>query len=289
MIRNPRAAVSVAIGGALVAVCALAAARQGPAGSAPDAPKAAAPRQVRTWTIEYDEAVHSDKTGEGSAKVVKVTTDEGTVLHAQVFTWNDKTKTAHASGDLRMTDPQADAVGTEAEIQYARDKKLVILKGMVHLTLKPKEKDGPQGGAAAAKDAGASEEDHSAAALRRYPVEITCDRLEYRYARDVKHAVLTGSFKAVQKLPDKTRTLLADKAEWFGVEEKIVLHGPVHWEDTKGQTGDTKSDVTVFTKEGDERLQTSRGKITMPVDEDEEKPAAAPPEKAKGAPPGSKS
>lgn len=287
---------TLAVGAALLAVsCALAVARQNPPAQpahAPDVPRPAKP--AHTWTIEYEEAVHSDKTGEGSAKNVVVTTDEGTVLHAKDFTWNDKTKVAHASGDLRMTDPQADAVGADAEIQYARDKKLVIMTGGVHITLKPKEKGAPKAGsskpAAAAPSSAqqkpdAPSDEDTVATSRRYPVEVTCDRVEYQYAQAVKHAVLTGSFKAVQKLPDKTRTLRAEKAEWFGVEEKIILHGPVHWEDTRGQTGDTKNDVTIFTKEGDERLQTTGGKITIPVDEDEEKPATGTTGDKAGSPP----
>ncbi len=306
----PISRASVAIGAALLLTGTLAAARQDGAAKAPVAPAApAAAKQPRMWTIEYEEAVHSDKTGEGSAKVVKVTTDEGTVLHSLVFTWNDKTKIAKASGDLTMTDPQADATATEAEIQYAKDKKLVIMTGAVHVTLKPKEKEAPAAGGSPApapaapgaakatepaKKGEPGKDGETAAEARRHPVDVTCERLEYSYARTVKHAVLTGSFKAVQKLSDKTRTLYAEKAEWFGVEEKVILRGPVHWEDTKGQKGDTNNDVTIYTKEGDERLQTKGGKITMPVDDEEEKPAAgaggekgkmAPPPEQGGAPP----
>ncbi len=78
----------------------------------------------------------------------------------------------------------------------------------------------------------------------------------------------------VQKLSDKTRTLTAQHAEWFGREEKIVLYPPVHFEDTKGSSGDATGEVEVFTKEGDERYITKQsGTIQFRVDdEDEDQP-----------------
>ena len=80
-------------------------------------------------------------------------------------------------------------------------------------------------------------------------------------------------FKVVQKLSDKTRTLTANHAEWFGLEDKVVLHGPVHVEDTKGLKADTKDEVVLFVKEGQERMLMKGGTATLPQDDDDEKPA----------------
>jgi hypothetical protein len=108
---------------------------------------------------------------------------------------------------------------------------------------------------------------------RNYPAIITCDKAEYYYAKDKKHGILTGNFKVVQKLPKKTRTLTAEHGEWFGKDEKIILYPPVHLEDTEGTDFDPVGEVTLHTKEGEEKVSMPHGgtgKIVV-KDEEEEK------------------
>jgi hypothetical protein len=58
-----------------------------------------------------------------------------------------------------------------------------------------------------------SEEQSEVEQAKRYPVDATCDDLEYFYRRKV--AYLRGNIKAVQQLPEgRTRTLYADEAEY---------------------------------------------------------------------------
>ena len=270
--------------GMVAAFCACAAVPQ-------STPKAAsnrqdtAPKKAEIVEVSGENIIQNESTGEGSARNIEIIDDQ-TVIHADQGRWNTKQRVAHMTGNLSLKDPQADGTADAAQVYYARSKRLVILTGHVQLTIKPrKEQEQPssvapvssQNGGGGAQP-GTDEEDRESP--RKYPAVVTCDRAEYHYDRNVKYALLTGHFKVTQALPDKTRSLTADHAEWWGKEERVLLHGPVHIEDTKGMNGDTSGDVTLYTTEGDERLMMQKGTIRMPVEDTEEseaKPAPAPP------------
>lgn len=248
----------------------------------------------RPWRLEFDEFFHSDATGKGEATDVVATSDHDTVIRTDLFRWDEKARTAQATGNLHMSDDQAEGTADKADIEYGRGKRLMILTGHVQLTLKPR-KDAESGSAQSAgsneaqaadgsgrqtvaKTDGVTREEDETAGLREYPIEVTCDRVEYQYARDKRHAVLTGSFRAVQKLKDYTRTLVAERAEWFGNEERIVLSGPVRLEDTKGRKGETPEDVTIYTRKGQESIKLRKGTYSIPA-EDDETPTTTPPDR----------
>lgn len=241
----------------------------------------------RTLQITGVGLVHSDATGLGEAKDVELV-DGDTILKGDSAKWNMKTETAETIGHLLMTDPRADATGDKAEIQFGKSKRFVVLTGGVKITVKPKsEENAPaapnqpmpvevkNGKAVAGENAG--KEDDS---VRKHPAVVTCDKAEYWYSKTKKYAILSGSFKVVQTLTDKTRTVTAHHAEWFGKEDKLVLHAPVHFEDTKGQKGDPVGDVVVYTAEGNEKLEVP-GKVILQIklDEDEDEEAAPPSDK----------
>jgi len=288
---------SFLVGIALLALTAYAAWPQNKAPKETTSPAPQESGKARFFLIDADSATYSDATGLGEAKkVVATDPDEGTVVRCDLWKWNEKKKIAEASGNLLVNDPEVDVTGERADVYYARSKRLVVLTGNVRITIKPRkseEETSPQrpnapapvavrnGKASVAPTNPEDEAEESVAKAREHPALVTCDKVEYHYARNKKYAVLTGNFKVTQQLPDKTRTLTARHAEWFGLEDRLVLHGPVHGEDTKGMKFDTDESVTVFTKEGDERLDGKRLKITFPVEEEEE-PAPPPGEKRPG-------
>lgn len=246
-------------------------------------------RKPVPWNIQFETMERSENTGESDFTGVVAVSDEGTTMHADHWHLNEKTKTAVATGNLKMTDPQADATGKQADIDYNKGKRILVLTGNVEILVKPKkDKNAPAppapaevkvaDGKATVQDPNApkAEDENAPGSARKHPATITCDRLEYEYAKDKKHATLTGSFKVVQKLSDRTRTLTADHAEWFGLEDRILLHPPVHVEETKGlQSFDTNEPVTVFTTEGNERMSVKRGSGVYEVqdeDTEEDKP-----------------
>ncbi len=239
------------------------------------------------WNIKFESWEHNESTGESEFSKVLAVSDEGTTMHSDVWKLNEKTKTAKATGNLQMTDPQADATGKQADVYYAKGKRLLVLTGDVEILVKPKKDKGEpepapgpapvtvQDGKATLKDPNADDEESSGSA-RKHPATITCDKLEYEYAKNRKHALLTGNFKVVQKLSDHTRTLTAGKGEWFGLEDRLLLYPPVHVEDTKGlKEFNTDESVTVFVKEGDERVIAKKGSGVYEVKDepdDEEQP-----------------
>jgi lipopolysaccharide export system protein LptA len=295
---------TVAAAGVLLAVAGLGAWSQA-MDTKPAAPKAQAKSESKKqtpWNIQFESWEHSESSGDNEFTKVVAVSDEGTTIRSDNWRLNEKSKTAVATGNLKMTDPEADATGKKADIDYAKGKRILVLTGDVEILVKPKkDKNQPaepapapgpapvslQDGKATLKDQNESDEENSGS-VRKHPATITCDKLEYEYAKSKKHATLTGNFKVVQKLSDHTRTLTAEHAEWFGLEDRILLHPPVHVEDTKGlESFDTKEPVTVFTKENDERIIAKAGTGIYKVqDEDEDENKAAKPDTdAKPQPP----
>ena len=195
-------------------------------------------------------------------------------------------QTATATGNMSVNDKQADITGEKCVTHFAKSKRLAVVTGSVVILVKPKKENNPQvapaapapvtlnNGKATLQDPPSGAADEGATSARKYPATITCDKLEYQYAKDKKHALLTGNFKVVQKLSDKTRTLTAEHAEWLGLEEKLILYPPVHAEDTKGMIADSKEIVTVLTKEGVEGISMKKGTAVVVVqDDDDELPA----------------
>jgi hypothetical protein len=157
------------------------------------------------------------------------------------------------------------------------------------ITVKPRESQAPPAGdpqpapvavadgkaTVTEKAAKEDEEEGGRARLRRYPVVVRCARAEYLYARDRKRGTLSGGIDAVQTLPDNERRLAAPSAEWFGLEDRLVLKGPVRFEDRKGRKAETEQDVEVLTKEGAEGVRMRQSRYWVPVD-DEPVPAGKP-------------
>jgi lipopolysaccharide export system protein LptA len=279
-VRRPAAGGLCAL--AVVILGSVASARQARVAEPAAKPAAQAEKPAsRPWHITFDELVHNDATGEGEATRVVATSDEDTVVKADLFAWNDKKKTARATGHLSMTDEQADGTADQVDIEYMKAKRLMVLTGNVRLTLKPRKKTVAKDGAetpGGGQTASGSETKPETSDIREYPIEVTCDRVEYEYARSKRHAVLTGRLRATQKLKDYTRTLTAERAEWFGPDEKVVLTGPVRVEDTKGRKGESPEDVIVYTREGQEAIKLRKGTYTMPI-EDEDRPQQGQPPK----------
>ena len=241
--------------------------------------KQPAPKKERVVRVTADVLSHNDATGVGAGKNFTIVDGE-TLVKGDDGKWNQKQKVAEATGNLSMVDPQASGTSKKVIVQYAASKKIVEMVDDVTITVKPRKKaaSGPapvslEGDSARVKN---GEEDSP----RSHPAIITCDRVEYHYARDKKYAKLTGNFKVVQKLKDLTRNVTAKYAEWFGNEDKILLYPPVHFEDTKGQKFDTPQPVTLFTTEGAETIQAKDVVLEFPVeDEEDEKPAPKPNQK----------
>ncbi|MFN3690752.1 MAG: hypothetical protein ACK4UU_07500, partial [Fimbriimonadales bacterium] len=92
---------------------------------------------------------------------------------------------------------------------------------------------------------------------KRYPIDATCDLIEYFYRRKV--AYLRGNIKAVQSLPEgRTRTLLADEAEYDQRAEQLTLKGKVVLDEPDRLRIETALAI-VSLKEGEETVELPQG------------------------------
>lgn len=228
---------------------------------------------VRELVITFDSADLDEANGLAIYKKA-VLIDGDTILHADELKVHRQQKTCDASGNLLITDPQADITGEKATLNYTRSMRTAILTGSVKIILKPR-KAAPTPAPVSVTDNSAkldNSQDTTIASARQNPAIITCDKVVYQYAKEKKQAVLTGAFKVVQKLSDRSRTLTAEHADWFGNDEKVILYAPVHLEDTRGFSGDSAENVTVYTADGKESVKLQKGKATLPVDDEEDLP-----------------
>jgi len=172
----------------------------------------------------------------------------------------DRKRYALATGNLRLEDPRIDIDGKQLEIWYGENQKRARLQNSVRMRVKPRETQPPPAG----------EEESEVEQAKRYPIDATCDDLEYFYRRKV--AYLRGNIKAVQQLPEgRTRTLYADEAEYDQNKETLTLKGKVILDEPDRLRLETALAI-VSLKEGEETVELPRGAkgVFYYTEEDEE-------------------
>lgn len=195
--------------------------------------------------------------------------DGDTEMKAKSAELDNEQQHVVATGDLQMKDPRAELTGDKLEAWL--DEKRAMLTGNVRLLVKPKE-NGEQKPAGDKKpETGTQppdeEEKFTLENVKKYPIVITCDEIEYFYRK--KTANLKGNLKATQTLKNgKIRTLTAQKAEYDQKKEILTLTGNVTIEFEKGKLLTPK--VVVSVKEGDEWFEADPGSGIITVDEEEE-------------------
>ena len=172
----------------------------------------------------------------------------------------DRKRYALATGALRLEDPRIDIDGKQLEIWYGENQKRARLQNSVRMRIKPRQSEPPPEG----------EEESEVEQAKRYPVDASCDDIEYFYRRKV--AYLRGNIKAVQQLPEgRTRTLYADEAEYDQNKETLTLKGRVILDEPDRLRLETELAI-VSLKEGEETIDLPRGAkgVFYYTEEDEE-------------------
>lgn len=195
--------------------------------------------------------------------------DGDTEMNAKSAELDNEQQHVVATGNLLLKDPRAELTGDKLEAWL--DEKRALLTGSVRLLVKPKENGEQKPSVEKRTETGTQppdeEEKFTLENVKKYPIVITCDRIEYFYRK--KAASLTGSLKATQTLRNgKTRTLTAEKAEYDQKKEILTLIGNVTIEFEKGKLLTPK--VVVSVKEGDEWFEADPGSGVITVDEEEE-------------------
>ena len=117
---------------------------------------------------------------------------------------------------------------------------------------------------------------------RKYPVKVFSDQITYYYKKGNRHAIITGSPQARQDFPDGGwRQIWTAKGYYDGEKETLKLESDGGKETRmKNSKGDDLTTLWVLlsTKQGDDSMETGKGKGTFKIDDDEdEEPGTTPP------------
>lgn len=181
-----------------------------------------------------------------------------TVMEADKIDYMEETKTADASGNLRIHDERNVVTGDKCSIDF--NKKKVVIEGGVNVLAKPKPKT-------EAKD-----EKKSIKSEIKDEINMACSKLEYFY-KDKK-----GTAFGPLTITQKDRVITADKAEY--TDELLRIIGNVKANDNKDKHSLTASQMTISLKDDNEWVEAEKASGTFYIKEEEEKPAEKPAETA---------
>jgi len=217
------------------------------------APEAAADDEDRVIiehvdNLRYDPAI---KTYHLRGNVVFANKD--VKLYCDEADYNADADTAQARGHLRITDPNSVITGDLIDADFG--KQLAIITGSVTIVTqkkpnrtspKPPDQSQEKPGKGEAGAAGAANPTQPAEATSDKPkgddgpehvkdywekqTTITCERVEYYYADDVKKMIATPRVKAVQE----DKTVWADRAIYEDIPRLVTLTGNVVLTTEKG-------------------------------------------------------
>ncbi len=188
-----------------------------------------------------------------------------TVLLADEVDYRESTRTANASGNLKIYDEQNTITGDTCTVNFKEKKG--SLTGNVRMVAKPKQKPG---NSKAEEDSGDSKPE-SLRSEWKDEVVITCDKIDYFYKE--KRAVVPSTVTVVQK----TRTVTADSATYAGKEEIVQLVGNVKGRDEEEKHTFSSPKVTISLKEDDEWIEAEKATGSFYVKEEEESEPAEKP------------
>ncbi len=222
------------------------------------------PAQPKYTEVKY-EADQSSYKWIGDDRVLALTghvkfVQGDTTLYADKVDYRESTRTATASGNLKIYDDQNTITGETCAVDFKAKKG--TLSGNIVLVAKPKPKPAGQtaSNSKAIKDQWKDE------------VTITCDKAEFYYKE--KRAVVPGPLKMVQK----TRTVTAESGTYNGKEEIVQLVGNVKGNDEKDRHSFTAPSVKISLKKDNEWIQAEKATGSFYIkDEDESQPAETTP------------
>lgn len=178
-----------------------------------------------------------------------------TVLLADKVDYRESTRSATASGNLKIYDDRNTITSDSCSIDFKEKKG--ALTGNVHMTVKPKQK--PQTTA---------DDKNKLLSEIKDEATITCASVDYFYKE--KKAVIPSAVTIVQK----TKTITADSATYTGNDELVVLTGNVKALDDKDKHSFTAPKVTMSLKKDNEWIDAEKasGSFFVKDNNEESKP-----------------
>lgn len=284
---------------------------------APEPQAAAAPASEQKSEEERIKIEHADTLRyDPNTKTYHVTgnvlfANKDVHLYCDAADYHEDTDTAKATGHLRVTNPDSVVTGDLIEADFG--KKLTVVTGNVRIITQKKQNE--QAGDKTATSTEKSEKDKAAEAKGAANTEaapaagtvekdkgkgdqepkhvedywqkkttITCERLEYYYADDVKKMIATPRVKAVQE----DKIVWADQGVYEDIPRLITLSGNVVLTTEKGD--EMHCAKAVISMDDDWVQAENMSGVTLRKNKNEPskpaaKPAAKPAETAAPAPP----
>jgi lipopolysaccharide assembly outer membrane protein LptD (OstA) len=175
---------------------------------------------------------------------------DDTLITSEQVDYDDNAKIATSPGVIKITNPECDINADKGMANFK--KKVGVSEGNVLMQLKPKP-----------EEANAKSDPNSIESFKQ-PTTITCNRMEYFYAKKIASAEGGVVFKQAK------RTAFADKAVYDQNKELLTLMGNVHGIDKDDQTFSAPDKVIISLKKGDEWMEAPNASASFKVDLDEE-------------------
>jgi len=238
--------------------------------------------QIRSREVEYtadpDIQVYHD--AEAS--------DRDSLMRTKKLTWNRDTDTITMEGACEYYGPEAILVAPKVVV--FRKEKRAVATGDVRLLVKPERQKGvvPPSAVPPAQPVlpeglrqppvqgprEIDEELRSGKTARKYPVVVTCEKVEYTYAKGRKQAIITGSPRARQQMrAGSWREITGPKAIYEEEKEILTILSTDGGRDVrmKNSAGDDlmAQKLVISTTEGKEKMTGTLIEGVMKVRDDE--------------------
>lgn len=232
--------------------------------------------------------------------------DDESLMRAEKVTWDKEKDVITAEGNVEYYGP--DAVITGPTLVVFRKEKRAVGTGAIRILVKPEKDKGDVGAAPPLPpmppklppglrqptgppqtDQDAEDELRDPKSVRRYPITITCSKVEYFYAKGSKRAVLTGSPRAFQELKAGAwREIAAPSAVYEEEKELLTLNSSPGGKEVrmKNSNGDDlrAESVVISTVQGQERVVAKHIEGTVIVRDEEGGGGGSSPPKRSGSP-----
>jgi lipopolysaccharide export system protein LptA len=208
--------------------------------------------------------------------------DRDALMRAPKITYDKDADVIKMEGGCEYFGP--DAIVRAPAVTVYRKEKRAVAAGDVHVTVKPEKEKGVVGippaepvlpkGMQQPENRDIDNDLRSGKTVRKYPVSITCTKVEYWYAKGKKKAVMTGAPKARQELrAGSWREITAPTAIYEEEKELLTLISSAGGRDVrmKNSAGDDlmAETLVISTVEGKEKMSGTRIEGVMKVKEGE--------------------
>jgi lipopolysaccharide export system protein LptA len=241
--------------------------------------------QRKAWSLGGDDFELS-KDGKTQIYTKGHATDGEVIVRADRVEYTKETDVLVAKGNVKYFGVDANMLCDEATV-YRKERRSVFA-GTVRMVIKSEDdtkvsegdfptieritpeslKTNPQGATQEQVDALRNNDN-----VRKFPIKVISDKVEYWYKKGERRAVITGNPFARQDLPEGWRNAWAIEAFYDGEKETLTMKSNPGKQDARMilSIGDDYSaiDFTMSTKEGDQSMKGTSVKANVYVDDDE--------------------